>query len=139
MSASAIATATDPAGNQGQATLTFSALPDTEAPTLELMVAPDPVDVRTPTTISVNAADNIAVSALTLSVSGPSVPGGLTLALDALGEASYTPYLPGTYTLTSEAIDPSGNTTTQTATFEAVGTAAGHADRGSGDCHVHWF
>lgn len=118
----AIGYAADAAGNEGTASATFTVSPDTVAPTVALSLSAGTVDLLNPVTITASATDNVAVSGLTLTVTGPTDPGGTVLRLDAAGQASYTPYVPGTHTVTARATDPAGNLTTRTASFEAVGT-----------------
>jgi RHS repeat-associated protein len=117
----AVARATDRAGNEGSDTVVFSAVPDTELPVVGVAAAPDPVDVRSPVTLSVTASDNVGIASQALSVTGPSAPGGVALPIDGSGTATYTPYLPGTYTARYSALDPSGNEGTASIDFEATG------------------
>jgi RHS repeat-associated protein len=119
----AIAQATDAAGNVGTAETTFAVEADTAPPLVSIRVTPEVVTLSQPVHITVEATDNIAVMSRTLRVSGPAIPDGLDVVLNEAGEAIYTPFQPGIYTLTAAAQDPSGHIGTATATFNATGTA----------------
>ncbi|MCB1762196.1 MAG: VCBS repeat-containing protein, partial [Gammaproteobacteria bacterium] len=126
------AAATDRAGNTGSATpVQFDVQPDLVAPTVvDMTVTPDPVDLNTDATITISATDNVAVALLGAMITGPDTPpGGVTLPLtlsggpvSRTGMGEYRPMLPGTYTLETTVRDPSGNETTASTTFEAVGS-----------------
>ncbi len=117
-----VAQASDAAGNTGQDSTTFTVDADTTPPSIAVTAIPDPVALTEPIAITVAATDDVAVVARTLSVSGPAIPSGLDLTLDAQGQATFTPFQPGAYTLDATATDPSGNTNTATTTFTATGT-----------------
>lgn len=114
--------ADDAAGNTGTDTTIFNVLADNESPIVTLGLSAVTVDLANPLIISAGATDNIGVASLTVTVTGPTDPGGASVPLDGSGNGNYTPFLPGTHTVTVTATDPFGNTTVDTADFEAVGT-----------------
>jgi RHS repeat-associated protein len=117
-----IATATDARGNSAVDTATLEVLPDTSAPSVTLTATPDPIDITNPISVSAIATDNIAVTALSVVVNGPSgVDVDTPVILDGAGNGSYTPYIPGTYTFTAAASDAGGNTAIDEVTVEAIG------------------
>lgn len=117
-----VATATDAAGNEGQASDTLQVDADVTAPVVTLNASPDPVDITNPIAVAATATDNVSVASLTVTVTGPAGgPVDEPVTLDGAGNGTYTPFLPGTYTFEATAADPAGNTTVQTATVEAQG------------------
>ncbi|RLJ15756.1 hypothetical protein DJ030_17965 [bacterium endosymbiont of Escarpia laminata] len=125
------ATVTDRAGNAGlSAPEQFDVQPDTEAPTaVAVGVTPNPVALNTLAAISVAASDNVSVDQLSARVTGPDTPpAGVDVSLvlggdpaNRTGNGNYRPMQPGTYTVEVTARDPSGNESTASTTFEAVG------------------
>lgn len=119
---SVVAQASDAAGNSGQDTTAFTVDADTTPPTVTVNATPNPVNLTEPVSITVTTTDDVAVLTRTLRVSGPVIPDGIDLTLDAAGQATFTPFQPGTYTLEASATDPSGNTGMATASFDTSGT-----------------
>jgi Rhs family protein len=115
------ATASDAAGNETTDSTILNVNPDNEVPVVSVTALPDPVDLINPVTITVVTSDNVAVSSRTLTVTGPSDPGGVILPLDGAGQATYVPFLPGQYTAAVNAFDPAGNEGIDNTTFDAQG------------------
>ncbi len=117
-----VARASDAAGNLGTANATLEVLEDVLPPELTFTAIPDPVDIVEPIAVSATATDDVMVSSLGVTVTGPGgVPTNETVPLDGLGNGSFTPFIPGTYTFTATATDPVGHVTVATATVEAIG------------------
>ncbi len=120
-----VAEATDAAGNIGVATDTLTVAADVVPPTVTVTATPDPVDITQSVSISVVAADDIALANLVLTVTGPAggpVDEPLTLT-DVGGDtytATYTPFIPGLYTFEATAQD-AANIAVATDTVQAEG------------------
>ena len=117
------ATATDQAGNVGNATsMNFTVVDDVAAPVVTVSATPNPVDITNPVAVHAAATDNVAVVSLAAKVTGPGTPpAGTPITLNGSGDGTYTPYVPGSYTVEATATDPKGNIGTNTATFIAQG------------------
>lgn len=113
------ATASDPAGNETQATTTVEALgiPDAENPVVTLTVVPGTTIPGGTVTLTVNATDNIFVVSRTLTINGTPV------ALDGNNQAQFTAPVIGDYTAVATAVDPTGNVGSDTVVFTAVDPA----------------
>ena len=116
-----VASATDAAGNTGTDDTVLTVAADGVVPTVAVTASPATVDLLEDVTISVAADDNVAVSSVEATVSGPGLDDPAPVTLDAAGTGTYRPLLPGDYTVTATATDPSGNTATATAAFTAEG------------------
>jgi large repetitive protein len=94
---------------------TLSVVADTTAPTVQIEISSNPVDINTVVYFDVIASDDVGVTSLTLTV------GGAPVALSPDGEGQYT--TPGTYgplDVLATAGDAAGNVGTATATLEVV-------------------
>ena len=116
-----VATATDAAGNAGSDAATLTVGADEVPPTVGVSAAPDPAELLSPVAITVTAADNVAVVALSAAVEGPGLSAPEAVALDGDGRGTFRPLSPGRFTVTGTATDPSGNSGTATGAFEAEG------------------
>jgi RHS repeat-associated protein len=92
----------------GDQVFNLNVLPDIQAPTVSLLVSPNPANLGDLVTITVSATDNVAVAALGLTVNGTPV------ALDALGSATITASAIGRVPLVGSARDAAGNVGTFT-------------------------
>jgi RHS repeat-associated protein len=120
-SLTAVAQATDAAGNVGTATAMLIVLPDTRPPQVTVTATPVVVPLTQPVALTVTATDDVAVGPPALTLAGPALPLAFPLVLDAQGHTTFTPFHPGLYTATATAQDPTGNVGTGTATFTAEG------------------
>jgi RHS repeat-associated protein len=118
---SAVATATDAAGNVGTGSALFTVGVDVLPPVVSVTATPNPVALAHPVSITVTATDNVAVVTRSLIVRGPGITGDQPLPLNAAGQATFTPFQPGTFTLVASASDASGLIGTASTTFEAEG------------------
>ena len=76
---------------------------DTQAPTVELQLSPNPLGLGKQETFLVFGSDNVGVASLALTVNGSN------LDIDSKGQAFYTPSAAGSYTITATAKDAAGN------------------------------
>lgn len=116
-----VAVATDGAGNQAQATATFTITADTQAPQLAL-VSPQATRFRAgvPVAFAAQAVDDTAVASITYTLDAEAQPRGTgdSVSLATTGLAI------GTHLMTIVAADTSNNRTTITVTFDLANLPA---------------
>jgi RHS repeat-associated protein len=105
---------TDERGAFSDAPFTLTVRPDTEAPSVAIVLSLNVVAPGEPVAVQVVATDNVAVSALSLMINGSPV------ALDADHIATFTPSGPGVVSLVATATDAAGNVGTASARLRVV-------------------
>jgi RHS repeat-associated protein len=87
---------------------------DTQTPSVQLSVSPNPAALGTQVTFVVNATDNVGVTALSLTV------GGTHVGLDASGRATLTMSHAGDVSIVATATDAAGNVGTASSTLSVI-------------------
>ncbi len=107
-------TVTDDLGLTASQSFNLVVDPDAQAPVVNLLISPDPINVGQPATIIAQATDNVGVVSRALTINGVAVP------LDAQGQATVLNLPGGTYTVVATATDDAGNVGSDTKTLVII-------------------
>jgi YD repeat-containing protein len=96
-------TVTDALGATASQSFNLTVSADTQAPVVNLVINPNPVNVGQPSTIIAQATDNVGVVSRALTIAGVAVP------IDSQGRATELSLPGGDYTVDATATDAAGN------------------------------
>ena len=107
-------TVTDALGATASQSFNLVVNPDTQAPVVNLLISPNPINVGQPATIIAQATDNVGVVSRALTINGVAVP------IDSQGRATVLNLPGGTYTVVATATDDAGNVGSDTKTLVII-------------------
>jgi RHS repeat-associated protein len=106
-----IVTVTDALGATASQSFNLTVSADGQAPVVNLVINPNPVNVGQPSTIIAQATDNVGVVSRALTINDVAVP------IDSQGRATVLNLPGGTYTVVAAATDAAGNVGSDTGTL----------------------
>jgi RHS repeat-associated protein len=110
-------TVTDALGATASQSFTLKVNADTQAPVVNLVISPNPINVGQPATIVAQATDDVGVVSRALTVNGVAVP------IDSQGRATVLKLIGGQYTVVATATDDAGNVGSDTKTLVIIGNS----------------